>query len=89
MVGKEQNGKGFVLCVGHTGSVQQLPEWKDVVHKQGTPISPPGWLPGLCGQHWLVLSLSHPGKANCTRCSKNFFYLFHFKEAFFYYCSVI
>lgn len=88
MVGKEQNGKGFVLCAGHTGSVQQLSEWKAVVHKQGTPVSPPGWLPGLCRQHWLVLLLNHPGKASCTRCLSNFLF-FHFKGSFFFNCSVI
>lgn len=71
VVGKEQNGKGFVLCVGRTGSVQQQ-SGKLWYTSKGTPISLPGWLAGLCRQHRLVLSLSHPGKANCMRLLKDF-----------------
>lgn len=68
------------VCWAH-GKCSAAVRVKAVVHKQGTPISPPGWFLGVCRQRWLVLSLSHPGKANCTRCLNFFFY--YFKGGFF------
>lgn len=72
--GKSGIGRGLDCVLGTL-------EWSAAVRvercgtQQGTPISPPVGLPGLCRQRWLVLSLSHPGKANCMRFLKDFFFI--------------
>lgn len=78
---KSAMGRGL-YCVLGSLEVLSSSQYKAVVHKQGIPISPPGWLLGLCRQHWFVPFFSYPGKTNCMRFLKDFLF-FSFQRNFF------
>lgn len=86
MVGKEQSGKGFVLCAGHTGSVQQLSEWKAVVHKQGTPVAS---LAPRSVQTALACAFAQPSRKSKLHKVLKQFFIFSFQRILFFNCSVI